>query len=198
MNSESSQMNILQAYIKKNKQFILLVLGMPCTSKSKIAKELVIDLGLPLVNINDYLIQDKYIDKEIDGVKFKLYEHPDNYDWEKLDQDVNKLKSNGVVLYGNYIDKDKITFEPDFVLFFSMGMNLCKNMLVSKKLLPYNLDDEKVKTYFTKVFNPVYDELKEKIKINKFYNIKEQTTFESLYDEVFDYLMGLIGSKLKK
>lgn len=198
MNSESTQMNILQAYIKKNKQFILLVLGMPCTSKSKIAKELVIDLGLPLVNINDYLIQDKYIDKEIDGVKFKLYEHPDNYDWEKLDKDVNKLKSNGIVLYGNYIDKEKISFEPDFVLFFSMGLNLCKTLLVSKKLLPYNLDDEKVKTYFTKVFNPVYDELKEKIKINKFYNIKEQTSFDSLYDEVFDYVMSLISSKLKK
>lgn len=198
MNSESTQINILQAYIKKNKQFILLVLGMPCTSKSKVAKELVIDLGLPLVNINDYLIQDKYIDKEIDGVKFKLYEHPDNYDWEKLDQDVNKLKSNGVVLYGNYIDKEKISFEPDFILFFSMNINLCKTILVSKKLLPYNLDDEKVKTYFTKVFNPVYDELKEKIKINKFYNIKEQTTFETLYDEVFDYLMSLISSKLKK
>ena len=34
--------------------------------------------------------------------------------------------------------------------------------------------------------------------INKFYNIKEQTTFETLYDEVFDYVMGLISSKLKK
>lgn len=198
MNSDSSQMNILQAYIKKNKQFILLVLGMPCTSKSKVAKELVIDLGLPLININDYLIQDKYIDKEIDGIHFKLYEHPDNYDWEKLDTDVNKLKSHGVILYGNYIDKEKINFDFDFVFFFSMNTNLCKSMLISKKLLPYSLDDEKVKTYFIKVFNPIYDELKEKVKINKFFNIKEETDFNTLYGEVFDNLMELIRSKLNK
>ncbi len=51
MNSDSTQMNILQAYIKKNKQFVLLVLGMPCTSKSAVAKELVIDLGfLTIIN----------------------------------------------------------------------------------------------------------------------------------------------------
>ncbi len=198
MNSDSTQMNILQAYIKKNKQFVLLVLGMPCTSKSAIAKELVIDLGLPVININDYLIQDKYIDKDIEGVHFKLYEHPDNYDWEKFDKDVNKLKSNGVILYGNYIDKEKISFDIDFIFFFSMNTNLCKTMLVKKKLLPANIDEEKVKTYFLKVFNPIYEELKEKVKINKFFNIKEQTDFDSIYSDTFDTLMELISSKLKK
>ncbi len=195
MNSDS-QMNILEAYIKKNKQFIVLILGMPCTSKSKIAKELVVDLGLPLININDYLIEDKFIDKNIDGINFKLYEHPDNYDWEKLDKDVNKIKSKGLVLYGNYIDMEKINFNLDFVFFFNMNVNLCKSMLVKKKLLPYKLDDEKVKKYFTDVFNPVYDDLKQKITINKFFNIKEQTVFDSLYDEVFDTLMELINKNL--
>ncbi len=195
MNSDS-QMNILEAYIKKNKQFIVLILGMPCTSKSKIAKELVVDLGLPLININDYLIEDKFIDKNIDGINFKLYEHPDNYDWEKLDKDVNKIKSKGLVLYGNYIDMEKINFNLDFVFFFNMNVNLCKTMLVKKKLLPYKLDDEKVKKYFTDVFNPVYDDLKQKITINKFFNIKEQTVFDSLYDEVFDTLMELINKNL--
>jgi hypothetical protein len=195
MNSDS-QMNILEAYIKKNKQFIVLILGMPCTSKSKIAKELVVDLGLPLININDYLIEDKFIDKNIDGINFKLYEHPDNYDWEKLDKDVNKIKSKGLVLYGNYIDMEKINFNLDFVFFFNMNVNLCKSMLIKKKLLPYKLDDEKVKKYFTDVFNPVYDDLKQKITINKFFNIKEQTVFDSLYDEVFDTLMELINKNL--
>ncbi len=198
IDSESRQINILEAYIKKNKQFIVLILGMPCTNKSKVAKELVIDLGLPIININDYLIEDKFIDQEVDGVNFKLYEHPDNYDWEKLDQDVGKLKSKGLILYGNYLDISKIKFEVDFTFFLSMNTNLCKTILIKKKLLPYESDDEKVKIYFAKVFNPIYDELKEKIKINKFFNIKEQTTFEETYNDIFDTLMELITSKLKK
>lgn len=198
IDSESKQVNILEAYIKKNKQFIVLILGMPCTNKSKVAKELVIDLGLPIININDYLIEDKFIDQEVDGVNFKLYEHPDNYDWEKLDQDVGKLKSKGLILYGNYLDISKIKFEVDFTFFLNMNTNLCKTILIKKKLLPYESDDEKVKIYFAKVFNPIYDEIKEKIKINKFFNIKEQTTFEETYNDIFDTLMELITSKLKK
>ena len=47
-------MNILEAYIKKYKQFIILILGLPCSNKSEIAKELSEDLKLPLININDY------------------------------------------------------------------------------------------------------------------------------------------------
>ncbi len=135
IDSESKQMNILEAYIKKNKQFIVLILGMPCTNKSKVAKELVIDLGLPIININDYLIEDKFIDQEVDGVNFKLYEHPDNYDWEKLDQDVGKLKSKGLILYGNYLDISKIKFEVDFTFFLSMNTNLCKTILIKKKII---------------------------------------------------------------
>ena len=83
-NFDSSEINILDAYIQKYKQFIILILGKPCSNKSKIAKELVIDLHLPSIKINDYLIKDKYIEKEVDGIKFKLYEDSENFDWEKF------------------------------------------------------------------------------------------------------------------
>ena len=65
------------------------------------------------------------------------------------------------------------------------------NFILSKEL-----PGDKVKKYFTDVFNPVYDDLKQKITINKFFNIKEQTVFDSLYDEVFDTLMELINKNL--
>jgi len=58
--------------------------------------------------------------------------------------------------------------------------------------------EEKVKIYFDKIFNPTYEELKEQIKINKFYNIKETTTVQESYDDIFDLLMELIQAKLKK
>ena len=66
-------MNILQAYIKKYNQIIILILGLPCTNKSEIAKELGIDLGLEVIKINDYLIDGKYKEIDIDGIKTKLY-----------------------------------------------------------------------------------------------------------------------------
>jgi uridine kinase len=189
-------MNILEAYIKKYKQFIILILGLPCSNKSEIAKELVEDLHLPIININDYLKENAFVEKIVSDVKFKLYEHPDNYDWIALNKDVNEKKSQGVIIYGNYFDGSKIDFEFDFCYFFSMNTNLCKNILIEKKMLPYKEDDQKVKIYFNDIFNPIYEELKKDIKINKFFNIKENTTFDEVYDEVFNNLMKLIKDKI--
>ena len=189
-------MNILEAYIKKYNQFIVLVLGLPCSNKSEIAKELVIDLKLPIININDYLKQNTFIEKIVSDVKFKLYEHPNNYDWDKLNSDINEKKTLGLILYGNYIDKLKLNFEIDFSYFLSMNTNLCKKLLIEKKLLPYKEDEEKVKIYFRDIFNPLYEQLKLDMKINKFFNIKENVTFDEIYDDLFDNLMTQIKKSI--
>lgn len=198
INSNSSETNILEAYITKHNQCIILILGLPCTSKSKLAKELSIDLKLPKININDYLINSKYIEKEIDGVKFKIYEDEQNFDWDKLNDVVNNKKKTGVILYGNIISKNKLDFNIDFSFFINMNYNLCKKMLIEKKLIDYKPNSKQLNIYFTKIFNPLYDELKTNIKIIKFFNIKEKTIFDDIYDDLFDILMNMINLALKK
>jgi uridine kinase len=190
-------MNILEAFIKKYGQIIILILGLPCTNKSEIAKELSLDLNLPTININDYLIKDKFVEVEVKDTKFKIFENSENYNWDKLNSDVKKLKSEGVILYGNYFDKDKIDFHIDFSFFYSMNTTLCKKILIEKKLLEYDESDEKIKIYFEEIFNPNYEKLKKKHSMNKFYNVKEDTKFDESYDGLFDLLMKLINSKLK-
>ena len=190
-------MNILEAYLKKYKQIIILILGLPCTNKSEIAKEFGIDLGLEVIKINHYLIEDKFEEVDIDGNKIKLYEDTKNYDWDKLNSTINDLKSNGVILYGNYLDIDKIESEIDFIFFYSMNIKMCKKILVEKKMIEFKESDPLLNIYFDKVFIPLYDNIKNKIKINKFFNIKEETTFDESYDEVFEILMELISKKLK-
>lgn len=190
-------MNILQAYIKKYKQIIILILGLPCTNKSEIAKEFGIDLGLQVIKINDYLIEDKFKEININGIKTKLYEDTENYDWNKLNSTINDLKTNGIILYGNYLDIDKIDSEIDFTFFYSMNYKMCKKILVEKKMIEFKESDPMLNTFFNTVLNPLYDNLKNKIKINKFFNIKEETTFDESYDEVFEILMELISKKLK-
>lgn len=189
-------MNILEAFIKKYGQLIILILGLPCSNKSEIAKELQTDLKLSLLNINDYLIKDKFKEVEYDEIKFKIYEDTDNYDWDKLNNDVAELKSSGIILYGNYIDSNKINFKYNFAFFYSINNNLCKKILLEKNILKINdMKDEKI--YFEKIFNPKYDELKKNIKFDKFYNVKDNTLFNESYDLIFNLLMELIQLKLK-
>lgn len=126
-------MNILEFYIKKYKQFIFLIIGLPSTGKSLVAKEFNIDLQIPLININNYIKANNHIDTIIDNVTFKLYDHENNYDWDKLNENVYEQKTNGIILYGNYIDIDKINFNIDFVFFIDTSIQKCKTILLKKK-----------------------------------------------------------------
>ena len=44
-------MNILDAYIKKYGQLVILILGLPCTNKSEIANNILHNCGLYLLSI---------------------------------------------------------------------------------------------------------------------------------------------------
>jgi hypothetical protein len=272
-------MNILDAFIKKHGQFILVIMGKPCTNKSYIAKEFADDLKLPLINMNKYYDGDKFVEKTVNDVVYKLYDHPDNINWDMVNSEVDAKKATGVIVYGNYLST-KITFKPNFVFFVNMNNNLCKTILIKNKILPYSplsltneppinyegegngdageelldgksdigdgdgdgdageelldgeeeedweqtIDDsntmeeigaegdapgtyneedqegggeegeeeEQLNNYFTNIFLPLYDELITKIKINKFYNIKNGTKIDTIYDDMFDFLMMLI------
>ena len=190
-------MNILQAYIKKYNQIIILILGLPCTNKSEIAKELGIDLGLKVIKINDFLIKDKYKEINIDRLKIKVYEDSDNYNWDEFNSTINDLKKNGVIIYGNYLDIDKIDWEIDFTFFYSMNIKTCKKMLVEKKMVEWEESDSMLNAYFEKFLIPLYENIKNNIKVNKFFNLKEETKFNDSYDEIFDSLMEIILKKLK-
>ena len=190
-------MNILQAYRKKYNKIIILILGLPCTNKSEIAKELGIDLSLQVIKINDFLIKDKYKEINIDGVKIKVYEDADNYNWNELNSTINELKSDGVIIYGNYLDIEKIEFEIDFKFFYSMNITTCKKILVEKKMVEWKKSDSILNTYFEKFLNPLYENMKNSIRFNKFFNVKDETKFDKSYNELFDTIMDLILKKLK-
>jgi len=288
-----NKMNIIEAYLKEYGQMIILLIGMPTSNKSNIAKELESDLKpkFTLININNYF-QKKFINVEAKNINFKLYDHPDNINYSKLFNDVNKLKSTGVILYGNSIDPNKIKdIKVDFSYFFDIKPIFLKNNLINKKKLPFltpkevqvltpkevqvltpkevqvltpkeiqvpknnlsrvknnitninilhknkhhkvekslsnesktddsttndddaitttknesklkNDDDEKINAkleiYIKDILMPMYDNIKKNIKFNKFYNIKEDTKFIDIYDNLFDNLILLIKKKLNQ
>lgn len=237
-------MNIIEAYIKHFGQLIILIIGLPTSNKSEIAKELEIDIkpSFTLININDYM--NGFVEKEINGIKYKLYDYPDNINWNKLVEDIEDKKSTGVILYGNYMDYNKIKdiITIDFSYFFDLKHNPLKKNLIEKKMLGFevlnnkpffevkkysesvtetvsksdtplsdtltnsetNTDikseeiNNKLEIYIKDILLPIYKDIKENIKFNKFYNIKETTTFEEIYDDLFENLITLIQAKLKK
>jgi hypothetical protein len=135
----NNDLNIIEAYLKEYDQMIILLIGMPTSNKSNIAKELESDIEpkFTLININNYL-EKKFINVEAKNINFKLYDHPDNINYSKLFDDINKVKSTGVILYGNSIDPNKIKdIKVDFSYFFDIKQTFLKNNLINKKKLPF-------------------------------------------------------------
>ena len=56
--------------------------------------------------------------------------------------------------------------------------------------------NNKLEIYIKDILLPVYKDIKENIKFNKFYNIKETITFEEIYDDLFDNLMNQIKKSI--
>ena len=199
--------NIIEAYLKEFGQMIILLIGMPTSNKSNLAKKLESDIEpkFTLININDYF-EKNFIDVEVKNINFKLYDHPDNINYSKLFDDINKVKSTGVILYGNSIDTNKIKdIKIDFSYFFDVKPNLLKNNLIKNKKLPFSTSQEehidekindKLEIYIKDILIPIYNNIKKNIKFNKFYNIKEDTQFIDIYDNLFDYFILLIKKKL--
>jgi hypothetical protein len=140
----NNNLNIIEAYLKEFGQMIILLIGMPTSNKSNIAKELKSDIEpkFTLININDYFEQ-KFINQEAKNINFKLYDHPDNINYSKLFDDINKVKSTGVILYGNSIDPNKIKdIKIDFSYFFDIKPIFLKNNLIKIKKLPFSTPSE--------------------------------------------------------
>jgi hypothetical protein len=182
-----SMPNIIEEYINQKKQMVILLIGPQGSQKSKFSKMLNEDIGFKLIKISDYH-NNKYIKKTINNSIFNVYEDIENYEWEKLSNDVDKYKSKGIILYGNNIDTEKITFKIDFIYFTSI-----KYQLYKKYILKYDTIDNKkeyyLNTYVSNYISPLYENLKSKLKINKFFNIKEDINIDDTYKELFDNLI---------
>jgi hypothetical protein len=185
--------NIIEVYLKTYGQMIILLLGMPTSNKSAIAKELESDIEpkFTLININDYLEKKKYIDIEVKRIKFKLHEHPDNIDYTKLLNDINEKKSSGVILYGNFINTQKIKdIVIDFSYFFDMRFTYLKENLIKKNLLPFNDKNEKISNVVINNFNVVkknnYNKIEKALYTDKSSGLSNSSDTETTNTETTD------------
>lgn len=212
----SQNINILEQYINNLGKIVVLITGMPCTDKSLISKLLYEDLNsdlrskfvgdkrINLINMKDYFLEHNYetieVEKGDKKIKLKVYETSENYDWETLNNDMLK-ENGGSIIFGNFINIEKIKFRIDFTFFIDMSVSQCKKIILNKKILPFEKEKEemKINTYFEKVLIPVYEEMKDGMKINKFFKLKgeDKKEVEDLYSNVYETLVSMIQNVLE-
>lgn len=189
-------MNMLEEFILRNNQIIILIMGLSGTNKTKLVSYIFRDFKiLKKINLEDYNKKNPPI-VEFNGNKINDWDNPDNYDWDQFNADV---KSENCIAYGDIIPKTKITFVPDIII----NLTISKQNLIKKKM-----------EYLT-------DEIKESIGnihqfVNKFtysYYLDSIKTYDSkellwldtekynpdeIYDNSFNYIIKKMREFLDK
>lgn len=189
-------MNLLEEYLLRNKEIIILISGLSGSKKSLLAKEIERDLKiLKLINLDKYCDNDKVPVIDIMGQKVKDWDDIAAYNWNKLNNDINKFKNKGCIVYGDAFPKDKLDFETNF----HIHITISKEKLVEKRREfieknPEQCKDmlfflDKLGTFINKITYRHYIENRNKSKINLWLNLDEES-LDTMYDKSFSFIMN--------
>jgi len=193
-------MNIIEAYILFNEKLIIIISGMSGCGKTFIAKNISEQFNLNYIDQSKYY-KPKYSNSVTlpNGRSVINWYSDDAVDWDKLNNDVNNTKSNGIIIVGFAFPQDKIKFVPDFHINISLSKNKC---IDNRKLFIERHKDDLPEQY--KQFDPVLEkikinqlefpyfiDIKKRSIINKFINANDINK-EDLLDQVWDYLINKI------
>lgn len=199
-------MNIIEAYIKFKKQLLIFISGLPGCGKLSLAKNIAKDFNLKLIDQTDYYKQDYDEKSTLPDGTFVINWYSDNaIDWDKLNDDIEKFKKDGLIVVGISLLEDKIKSTVDFHMHLNISKQVC--MEKRKEFLEKNKDKDKYHQEYKLIGTPLekvimnqfiyqyYLDSTKKSKINKFINITEMNDFQ-VYDDAFNKIIAFITEYL--
>ena len=193
---------VVEAYIDKHKQLIILLSGFSGSGKTVLGKSLSKDFKIDFINLNDYYKEDWDEVVEIDENKIVDWDSPDAVDWDKLNDYINKNKKKGMIISGFSFPQNKLSVKPDFHIHLKISKDdLIKNRndYVAEKedSKISQLDDDMTRRILNKISYPHYMKSLEDSYINKYISVKSgQESLKETYSTMFDYLIENIEKKI--
>lgn len=193
-------MNIVEAYIKKKGQLIILISGFSGSGKTTLAREIERDFKIKFVNLNDFFKEsyNEVVDLGHD-IKVIDWDNPDAINWDKFNETIDKEKASGIVVSGFSFPADKLKFEYDF----HINVYIKKDKLIEKrqKYLDENKDNP---------LNEINDERTQLLIINNltfkhFLASKDKNAYiidsseltpDDIYDKIFEHIKNRIEKYL--
>jgi adenylate kinase family enzyme len=201
-------MNIVEAFIKFNKQLIIIITGLSGSGKIELVRNISRDFKLKVISLRDFCKKDYNTKVSLpNGVEVINWDSDDVFDWDLFNKEVEEHKTNGVIVYGNVIPDEKIKFTPNFHLHVKISK---QNLIIRRhEFLNKHKDDEDCKESFelintdtekliiNQLTYPYYLESMKRQTINKFLNANELNN-DAIYDEAFDYVIEKIKENVYK
>jgi adenylate kinase family enzyme len=197
---------ILDVYLEKFKQLIIVISGMSGSNKSEISDEISKVLKCKHINQNNFINPDFEETIEINNKKINIWDSDDAIDWLSFNNKIKEMLNENKILIisGVSFNKGKIDFKIDY----HIHLKLSKQVLLEKrhdfierhsKEPQYkdmiNIDEETEKLILNKYTYPYYLKTTENAIINKFLNINE-IQLDEIVRESFNIIINFIENKI--
>lgn len=189
-------MNIMQAYTKKNHQYVILISGFSGSGKSQLAKFYAKLFDFELMNLSDYHLSMEQYDKEENYVKLKDGTNVLDWDnvWKSIDWNkfnnhvIDKIeKREGLIISGFGFPAKLLKFKSDIHIHIKIGkQKLLENREKYKET--HNKEEKNDRSILNEITYPHYLKLIDESKIDKYLNVNEITE-EQTREQGFSYII---------
>ena len=197
-------MNIVEAYIKFNGQLVLYITGLSGCGKIQLAKRIQQNFRIHLIKQMDYYKKD--YDTKITlptGTKVVNWYTDDAFDWDRLNRDIETVKSEGVVVVGFALPDDKMVVKPDYFILLKIPKKVSidkrKEFIIKHKdKYPEEYKQiDTIKLKINRIIFPYYLDAVKRSTINKYISVADKDKNE-VWDEVWELLIGMIQKFLNE
>lgn len=176
-------MNIIEAYIQKYKNLVIIISGLNGSGKTTIAKSISRDFKIDRLKLVDYIKNNEI-------------------NWNSLNSDINEKSKNGIVISGEHFPADKLLSDITFHIHIKLSKQniILKREKFNKSHNIPKLSEDELKKINTNELPQYFDNLKN-MKIDKYINANQFASsddyYNKIYTEIFDYIINQITNKMR-
>lgn len=195
---------LIDVYLNKIKQLIILISGLSGSGRSEIAKNIAKIFNFPLIQINNYYKKDYNETITMGENKIINWSDINAFDWVTINNEINLNKKTGIVVVGTIFTNDVIDFVPDIYINIKISKS---NLLNNRYSFLKNHEDDIHSLYiitnsytdlliFNKIILPQYYNYLNNSKIHKFFNANDITSIDELEELIFNYIITTLELNL--
>lgn len=197
-------MNIVEAYIKFKGQLIIFVSGISGCGKSDLAKKIGRNFNIKIIDQFSYYKKNYNNSSTLpNGIIVSNWDTDDAIDWKRLNHDLNKFKSSGIVISGFSLHPNVLSVVPDYHIHLTISKQNCllrRRKFLTKHKTKYpeeykliNSDLDRLK--MNQLTFPYYLKSRELSNINKYFN-SNKLSQSQIWDSTWNILISFISKYL--
>ena len=176
--------SLIETYINKYHQFILLFTGLDGCNKIDIANSIAKKLDIPVISYIDYIDKnDEIQDWNYDNI----------IKWEELNKEINDKKEKGVIIVSPVFISENMKFICDLHIAYYMNKQYLKNILHKK--YPNNEEEKNIYIINHSIL-PYYYDITKKSYFNKSFDMSQFIDIKDQLDKTIDYINDFFKNKI--